>query len=193
MHPFSSVVSGVSEVSTKCGRNFTIFTQDVAAVTYFVPNVEYKSKKISIILFFFFPVLPKSTFDGFFLSLSTTFDMYSGFLRIRISPFKALTTLYDQVIHERTIDAFLLANLGSDLRNGKQIHQRNKGGEPAQNAAFAHSLRVLASGLAMAEIGCDACSAVIETTKQSMGPLLCHSRAENQRKSEVRTMKFRLL
>ena len=116
MHPFSSFVSGVSEVSTKCGRNFTIFTQDVTAVTYFVPNVEYKSKKISIILFFF-PVLPKSTFDGFFLSLSTTFDMYSGFLRIRISPFKALTTLYDQVIHERTIDAFLLANLGSDLRN----------------------------------------------------------------------------
>ena len=129
----------------------------------------------------------------FFLSLSTTFDMYSGFLRIRISPFKALTTLYDQVIHERTIDAFLLANLGSDLRNGKQIHQRNKGGEPAQNAAFSHSLRVLASGVARAEIGYDACSAVIETTKQSTGPLPCHSRAENQRKSEVRTMKFRLL
>lgn len=82
----------------------------------------------------------------------------------------------DEIVQERAVDAFLLANLGTDLRHKKDVHWCDQGGQSAQQTAISNRLSVLASRVAMTKVGHQTCAAVVETSKQSMRPLSCHSR-----------------
>ena len=59
-------------------------------------------------------------------------------------------------------DAFLLPNLATDADSCKKVDQRYELGAAAQAAAVSHGLGVLPKGIAGAEPGDDAQSAVIE-------------------------------
>ena len=90
------------------------------------------------------------------------------------------------IVHERSLDSVLLSNLGSDLRHEEYVGERDKGGQTAQDTAIAHSLGVLSSGVTAAEIRYKARTTVIKATKQSMRPLLCHSRSLIQRNRGIK-------
>ena len=91
-----------------------------------------------------------------------------------------------EIVHERSLDSVLLSNLGSDLRHEEYVGDRDKGGQTAQDTAIAHSLGVLSSGVTVAEIRYKARTTVIKATKQSMRPLLCHSRSLIQRNNGIK-------
>ena len=90
------------------------------------------------------------------------------------------------IVHERSLDSVLLSNLGSDVRHEEYVGERDKGGQTAQDTAIAHSLGVLSSGVTVAEIRYKARTTVIKATKQSMRPLLCHSRSLIQRNNGIK-------
>ena len=92
----------------------------------------------------------------------------------------------DEIVHKRTLDSVLLTNLGSDVRHEEKVGERDKGGQTAQDTAIAHSLGVLSSGVTGAEIRYKARNRVIKAMKQSMRPLLCHSRSLIQRNRGIK-------
>lgn len=85
-----------------------------------------------------------------------------------------------EVIEERTVDSFGLANLRSDLRHEEHIGKWDKGGQSTQQTTISNSFSVFARSVTVAEISYQASAAVVETTEQSMGPLSRHVESERQ-------------
>lgn len=96
------------------------------------------------------------------------------------------TTSGQQIIQERTVDSFLLTNLGSDLRHEEEVGERNKRRQAAEQAVVSNRLGVLTGGITVTEVGNEACTTVIEAAKQSVRPLSCHSGSKYAKFSEIK-------
>ena len=101
------------------------------------------------------------------------------------------TASRQNIIQERAIDAFLFPDLRTDLRHEEDVCQRNKSGQSTEQATVSDRLGVLASRVAMTEVGNEACATIIKTTEQSVRPLSCHGESNWIKFSEKRSLRYR--
>ena len=104
---------------------------------------------------------------------------------------KRTTASRQNIIQERAIDAFLFPDLRTDLRHEEDVCQRNKSGQSTEQATVSDRLGVLASRVAMTEVGNETCATIIKTTEQSVRPLSCHGESNWIKFSEKRSLRYR--